>query len=377
MAGHGDESSHDSVGRRWSDQDDRGHRGGLHHHRHDDHRSFSMNRFMQMGLQPLVGGDSPEDAGNWLRRMEVCFREFRCTEVQQVDTLDFLVEGRAWKWWYSASAPFISAPGVATWDKFRTTFHKLYFPPALRQAKASELLRRIRVLADIVEGIILPTGAGRFHGHVSDTERFDHLNKDCPQSEGAGSGSGSGSQASVHQRPKGQLTGGSNLKPRASIQVFVLKHDQTVDENENDIADTMVVVSTPTGQSTTAKSLVLGCPLEFEGNVLIVNLMILAMEDFDCILGIDVLNTYRDSVGCYQRLFVELWSLARKATAVDTFAKNVGIENIPVVNEFPDVFSYEIPWFPSVHEVKFDIDLMPRTSPIFSSTVSSSSVRDA
>ncbi|XP_073138453.1 uncharacterized protein [Henckelia pumila] len=57
-----------------------------------------------------------------------------------METLDFLVEGRARKWWDSASPPFIAAQGVAIWDEFRTTFHKLYFPPDLRQAKASELL---------------------------------------------------------------------------------------------------------------------------------------------------------------------------------------------------------------------------------------------
>ncbi|XP_073153472.1 uncharacterized protein [Henckelia pumila] len=93
-----------------------------------------------MGPKPLVGGESPEDAGNWIRRMEVCFREFRCNEEQRMETLDFLVKGRARKWWDSTSAPFIAAQGVATWDEFRTAFHKLYFSPALRQAKASELL---------------------------------------------------------------------------------------------------------------------------------------------------------------------------------------------------------------------------------------------
>ncbi|XP_073136963.1 uncharacterized protein [Henckelia pumila] len=93
-----------------------------------------------MGPKPLVGGESPEDAGNWLRRMEVCFWEFRCNENQWIETLHFLVEERSRKWWDSASAPFIAARGVATWDEFRTAFHKLYFTLALRQAKESELI---------------------------------------------------------------------------------------------------------------------------------------------------------------------------------------------------------------------------------------------
>ncbi|XP_073120528.1 uncharacterized protein [Henckelia pumila] len=72
--------------------------------------------------------------------MDVCFWEFQCTEEQRMETLDFLVEGRARKWWDSTSAPFIVARGVAIWDEFRTAFHKLYFHPALRQTKTSELL---------------------------------------------------------------------------------------------------------------------------------------------------------------------------------------------------------------------------------------------
>ncbi|XP_073120319.1 uncharacterized protein [Henckelia pumila] len=66
--------------------------------------------------------------------------------------------------------------------------------------------------------------------------------------------------------------------------------------------DVVRSVYTPAGQSTLAKRLVLGCPLEFEDNILTVNLLVLAMEDFDCILGIDILTMYRASVDCYQRL---------------------------------------------------------------------------
>ncbi|XP_073138542.1 uncharacterized protein [Henckelia pumila] len=165
-----------------------------------------------------------------------------------------------------------------------------------------------------------------------------HLKKDFPQAGGAHSSFGS--QASVHQRPQGQSTGGSNLKLHASSQVFALRNDHAVDENEKVIAgmfllfdipafafidtssshyfisahfvkrhkipyislDSLVVVSTPKGQSASAKRLMIGCPLEFLGNILMVNLMILAMEDLECILGIDVLTTYRDLVDCYQRL---------------------------------------------------------------------------
>ncbi|XP_073120479.1 uncharacterized protein [Henckelia pumila] len=93
-----------------------------------------------MGPKPLVGRESLEDAEIWFQRMENCFREFGCTKEQNMETLDFLVEGRARKLWNSTYAPFVATRGTANWAEFRTTFQRFYFPPAIRQAKSSELL---------------------------------------------------------------------------------------------------------------------------------------------------------------------------------------------------------------------------------------------
>ncbi|XP_073123090.1 uncharacterized protein [Henckelia pumila] len=344
-------------------------------------------------VQNLLSEETPEDVENWIRSMVFCLREFRCSEEQKMDTLDFLVEGRAQRWWRSASAHFITPRGVATWEEFRTAFHKLYFSLDLRQAKASELLGLWQGSMSIDEyhlnffeslpyypqipdsteakyNLFLQDLNPEIHDRVAvgDDMTYDGLVSQCHQAEdsirrnksflssipasslgprtqsfknyvsnssSSGSGdlmrfgrrirdlvdivvgiilpTGSSSQASVQQRPQGQYTKGSNLKPRASSQVFAMRHDQAVDENGKVIAgmfllfdipafplidtcashsfisarfvkrykfpyislDSVVVVSTPTGQSVLAKRLVLGCPLDFEGNVLMENLMIL------------------------------------------------------------------------------------------------------
>ncbi|XP_073139098.1 uncharacterized protein [Henckelia pumila] len=93
-----------------------------------------------MSPKPLVGGKAPGVAEDWLERMENCFREFQCTEEQKMETLGFLLEVNDRKWWRSTYGPFIAARGVVTWAEFWTDFERLYFPPALRQSKASELL---------------------------------------------------------------------------------------------------------------------------------------------------------------------------------------------------------------------------------------------
>ena len=44
--------------------------------------------------------------------------------------------------------------------------------------------------------------------------------------------------------------------------------------------------------------------------------------------------------------------------------KSKGVEEIPVVCEFPDVFPDEIPGLPPVREIDFSIELSPSTTPI-------------
>ena len=40
------------------------------------------------------------------------------------------------------------------------------------------------------------------------------------------------------------------------------------------------------------------------------------------------------------------------------------LDDIPVVREFPDVFSDEVPGMPPLREVEFCIDLIPKATPI-------------
>ncbi|XP_073120659.1 uncharacterized protein [Henckelia pumila] len=265
--------------------------------------------------------------------------------------------------------------------------------------------------------------------------KIGHLKRDCPKAGGVGSGSGSGYQATVQKRPHGQLTGGYNLRPSTSDQVFALRNDQAMEENERVITGTFLLcgipafvlidtdasnslisarfvkqhnlsyinlevvlyVSTPTGHSVLAKPLVVGCPLEFKENVLMANLKVLTMEDFDCTLGIDMLTTYRASVDCYQWLVQfhpvggDKWFFYSEGArppmplilalrvchalesggesyliyAIDLSTGSVGTEDLPVVNEFLDVFPDEIPGFTPVQAPPYWRSFCPGSSRIF------------
>ena len=52
------------------------------------------------------------------------------------------------------------------------------------------------------------------------------------------------------------------------------------------------------------------------------------------------------------------------AHVVDTCSNEARLEDVPVVRDFLDVFSYDLPGLPPEREIDFPIDLVPGTTPI-------------
>ncbi|XP_057517969.1 uncharacterized protein LOC130798888 [Amaranthus tricolor] len=97
-------------------------------------------------------------------------------------------------------------------------------------------------------------------------------------------------------------------------------------------------VTTPSGETFLSKNLYLGMPIVISETELLVDLIEFNLKDFDLVLGMDWLRKYQD-----------------------TSMKEDELGEIPVVKEFVDVFSDEIPEMPPVRELDFKIDLVPGT----------------
>ncbi|KAK1629861.1 hypothetical protein QYE76_004176 [Lolium multiflorum] len=108
----------------------------------------------------------------------------------------------------------------------------------------------------------------------------------------------------------------------------------------------------------------------------VIDLFILPMKDIDVILGMNWLESNGALIDCVNKT-VSLKSpdgsrmiyQGDKHTQIEVelqlnSMKEVKLEDIPVVNEFQDVFPAELPGMPPDREIEFTIDLIPGTAPI-------------
>ncbi|WCJ39071.1 Transposon Tf2-6 polyprotein [Euphorbia peplus] len=160
--------------------------------------------------------------------------------------------------------------------------------------------------------------------------------------------------------------------------------------------DVGLVVSTPVGNSVLCEHVYRDCNVKIGEHELLANLVPLAIQEFDVILGMDWLSRHHAVVDCYEKLVVfrppgvpkltfrgerrvlpscvisamKAKRLLRKhcqaylAYVIDTKQEGPKLENIPIVREFPDVFPDDLPGLPPDREIEFSIDIQPGIAPI-------------
>ncbi|XP_075479366.1 uncharacterized protein LOC142520247 [Primulina tabacum] len=166
-------------------------------------------------------------------------------------------------------------------------------------------------------------------------------------------------------------------------QVHALTQDQA-----QDAPGGVIAVATPSGVYLMSREIVLNCVIRFEGNIMITNQIKLAMTDFDCILGMDVLTNYRATVDCFHGVvrfrpyYGSKWnfygydsqSRIPLVSAMEMFRllsignegfliyaldatreERLKVSDIPVVKDFPDVFPDEIPELKELKEQLQDL----------------------
>jgi hypothetical protein len=104
------------------------------------------------------------------------------------------------------------------------------------------------------------------------------------------------------------------------------------------------------------------------------NLILLDSKGIDIILGMDWLSKYDGVIQCARkevrltkkdRTTIEFVAMAQSdQDSMLNQTKAVALEDIKVVQEYPDVFPEELPGMPPNHDIEFLNELLPRTPPI-------------
>ena len=112
---------------------------------------------------------------------------------------------------------------------------------------------------------------------------------------------------------------------------------------------------------------------QFKWVEFLADLVVLKSEGIDVILGMDWLSRHNGLIGCTDKV-VHLKN--SEGVRVTCHTRESGsnpmvfsmeaksLEEVQVVNEYPDVFLEELPGMPPDRDVEFVIDLVPGTAPI-------------
>jgi hypothetical protein len=134
-----------------------------------------------------------------------------------------------------------------------------------------------------------------------------------------------------------------------------------------------ITISTPGGRVATYQ-INRQVPIKFGSLVIRTTLLILGLESVDIILGTDWLSRHNAVIDIAARAFeihsptcgeITLYLPNQGCTRSCAFTLiESPVERIPVVCEYPDVFSDELPGMPPDRDIEFAIELQPGTAPI-------------
>jgi hypothetical protein len=140
-----------------------------------------------------------------------------------------------------------------------------------------------------------------------------------------------------------------------------------------------MIVSSPGGDMPTRQL----CPkvnLKIRGVDFVANLIVLESKGIDIILGMDWLGKHKVLIDCAKKSATLTTPDGKELEyVIEPIVTAKGIANyskinqldasqgseVPVVNEFPDVFPEELPGMPPDRDIEFVIELKPGTAPIY------------
>jgi hypothetical protein len=133
------------------------------------------------------------------------------------------------------------------------------------------------------------------------------------------------------------------------------------------------MIATPGGK-VTSNQMVKSVPIQLGSKIIKTDLVLLNLEGIDVILGTNWMTEHRVLLDIFSRV-IEIGSPYQGATTLylpqqeylhscTNAIKDIKVEDIPVVCEYPDVFPGDLPRMPPHRDIEFIIQPQPGTAPI-------------
>ncbi|GJR62282.1 reverse transcriptase domain-containing protein [Tanacetum coccineum] len=103
--------------------------------------------------------------------------------------------------------------------------------------------------------------------------------------------------------------------------------------------------------------------------------MPIQLGSFDVVIGMDWLSKYHARIICDEKVVhIPINGETLIIRVMEKKSDEKQLADIPVVREFPEVFPEDLPGLLSVHQVEFQIDLIPRAAPFLGHVIDSQGI---
>ncbi|GJV95998.1 putative reverse transcriptase domain-containing protein [Tanacetum coccineum] len=217
-----------------------------------------------------------------------------------------------------------------------------------------------------------------------------HFKKDCPKLKNNNNQGNQVGNAKAQAKVYAVGNAGANPNNNVVTGTFLLNNryasilfDTGADRSFVSTAFSSQIVITPTAldhdynveladrRTVGLNTIIRGCTLNFLNHPFNIDRMPVELGSFDVIICMDWLAKYHVVIICAEKIvripFGDEILIVRAnitATKDEDKTKEKRLEDVPVVQEFPEVFLEDLPGIPPTRQVEFRIDLVPSATPV-------------
>ncbi|GJU32429.1 putative reverse transcriptase domain-containing protein [Tanacetum coccineum] len=206
---------------------------------------------------------------------------------------------------------------------------------------------------------------GNQHGIVCyECGRPGHFRKDCPKLRNQNHGNKTGNK---NGNKTENQTGGNEATARA----YTIGEGGT-NPNSYVVTDTSYAVELADGRISKTDTVLRGCTLGLLGHPFDIDLMPVEIGSFDVIIGDDCDGRSKSKlniISCtktqkYMEKGCQFYQEQVTSKKNEDKSEEKRLEDVSIIQEFPEVFQEELPGLPPAQQVEFQIDLVPGAAPV-------------